>query len=266
MVKKVNKTTFRSLPALACLSIVLVAACSSQPTKQSGVEPSEVEIIELSSPSVNDPEPAPIGTEQSSKPDIPAEPAVENSLPSAEEEVAVTEEVILAPVPALVPVAVPEPELVLASVPTPEPEQTIQPEPAPPTAPTAVPAIIPETPETEEPPPENSPVLIPATAEPTLDMETLETGLRKTKAIGLFTKLELKSQVEDLLDELEDYHNAKSTYSLVQLEEHFNLLVMKLMILLQDDDPQLHRQIVQARPALWTTLADPTQFTTIKGP
>ncbi|MDX1460738.1 MAG: hypothetical protein R3348_06735 [Xanthomonadales bacterium] len=103
-------------------------------------------------------------------------------------------------------------------------------------------------------------------AEATLDLPGLETRLRKTKAIGVFTKLELKSQVNDLLGDIEAYHAERSRLSLSQIEQRFNLLVMKLLVLLEEDDPQLHREIASARPALWTTLADPDQFSSVKGP
>ena len=99
-----------------------------------------------------------------------------------------------------------------------------------------------------------------------MDLDGLEARLRKTKAIGLFTKLELKSQVQDLLEDVEDYHQSRNSISLSQLEEHFNLLVMKLLVLLEGEDPQLHHDIARARPALWTTLADPAHFSSIKGP
>ena len=105
-------------------------------------------------------------------------------------------------------------------------------------------------------------------AEPvaSLDLDTLETRLRKTKAIGLFTKLELKSQVGELVSKFEDFHNNKSDLNLDQLEEHFDLLVMKLLLLLQDDDPELHHEIAYARPALWATLSSPEQFAEVNGP
>jgi len=147
-----------------------------------------------------------------------------------------------------------------ASEPVPEKE-------SPPPVTKSEPQVLPK-PEQEPAPTEQENPVVPAVEPPApdLDMDKLGTRLRKTKAIGLFTKLELKSQLEDLLDDLEDYHESKSTLRLEQLEEHFNLLVMKLMVLLQDDDPQLHMEIVQARPALWTTLADPGQFSALKGP
>ena len=104
------------------------------------------------------------------------------------------------------------------------------------------------------------------TQAPPLDLDGLETRLRQTRAIGLFTKLELKGQVEDLVEEVDLYHRSKGSLSLAQLQEHFDLLVMKLLILVQDEDPVLSKEIATARPTLWTTLADPVQFSSIKGP
>lgn len=98
-----------------------------------------------------------------------------------------------------------------------------------------------------------------------LDMDGLATQLRKTKAIGVFTKLELKSQVNDLLEDVKAYHGAKGRLSLSQLEQRFNLLVMKLLVLLEEDDPGLHNEIARARISLWSTLADPGQFSSLQG-
>lgn len=121
-----------------------------------------------------------------------------------------------------------------------------------------------ELPKTEE----QAPAEEPAPAEPAieLDLDQLETRLRKTKAIGVFTKLELKGQVGDLLDDFEGYHEQDSQLSLEQLEERFDLLVMKLLLLLQDDDPELHRDIADARPTLWATLSNADQFSEVNGP
>ena len=168
----------------------------------------------------------------------------------------------------------------------PEPVAEITPEPvAEPEAPALAPAgdTAPEpvvstpvpAPEASSPRPETEPPVaiaepVPppvqtAPAAPAMDLEDLEAKLRKTKAIGVFTKLELKNQVEDLVKEMDAYHQHRGNLSLEQLEERFDLLVMKLLLLLQDDDPGLHQQIASARPALWTTLADPNQFATVRG-
>ena len=98
-----------------------------------------------------------------------------------------------------------------------------------------------------------------------IDFEKLKLRLRKTGAIGFFTKLELKGLIEDLFEEIEVFHKLESELSIEQLEEHFNLLLMKLLVLLQDDDTGLHREIVLARPTLWITLSDATSFKALIG-
>ena len=97
-------------------------------------------------------------------------------------------------------------------------------------------------------------------AQPTLDLEALEGRLRDTGAIGFFTKLELKGQIDDLLEDFRGFHNARSELSLDALRARFNLLMLKVLSLLQDDDPELSAEIALARPGLWTVLSDPAKF------
>ena len=85
-------------------------------------------------------------------------------------------------------------------------------------------------------------------------------GLRDTGAIGFFTKLELKGQIDDLLEDFRGFHNARSELSLDALRARFNLLMLKVLSLLQDDDPELSAEIALARPGLWTVLSDPAKF------
>jgi hypothetical protein len=100
----------------------------------------------------------------------------------------------------------------------------------------------------------------PAAAAP-LDLKSLETRLRQTRAIGALTKLSLKNQVDDLLDRFRAYHKRKSTASLPELRRAYDMLLLKVLSLLQDSDPPLARDIVQSRAAIWSILADPRKFT-----
>ena len=61
----------------------------------------------------------------------------------------------------------------------------------------------------------------------TLDLKTLEQQLKDTKAIGFFTKITLKNQV--------------------------------------DEDQKLASAIVSSREAIWALLADPITFATLEG-
>ncbi|MGH7209272.1 MAG: hypothetical protein ACREIL_07800 [Nitrospiraceae bacterium] len=91
-------------------------------------------------------------------------------------------------------------------------------------------------------------------------MKELVARLRETKAIGLFTKLALKNQIDDLHGKLRCYHAGTCDSPLPTLREEFNLLLMKVLSLLQDDDPDLFRTLAGARGILWNKLTDPTAF------
>jgi len=99
----------------------------------------------------------------------------------------------------------------------------------------------------------------PATAA-TLDLSSLETRLRETKAIGVFTKLSLKNQVDDLLEEFREFHKSPDRSMLTRLRQAYDLLLLKVLSLLQDGDPVLARDISSSREALWSILTDPDKF------
>ena len=98
-------------------------------------------------------------------------------------------------------------------------------------------------------------------AAPTLDLKSLETRLRTTPAIGVFTKISLKNQVDDLLAQFRAYHKHQAGETIAELRQAYNLLMLKVLSLLQDSDPALARDIVASREAIWGILADPKKFT-----
>ena len=98
---------------------------------------------------------------------------------------------------------------------------------------------------------------------PPLDLPELEKRLRETKAVGVFTKITLKNQVDDLVDQFRDYHRKQRKNSLNELRQRFDMLLLKLLTLLQDEDPALARTIVASREAIWSILTDPVKFKTI---
>ena len=97
-------------------------------------------------------------------------------------------------------------------------------------------------------------------ASPVLDVPSLEKRLRETKAIGFFTKLSLKNQLDDLMEQFRAFHEARSGAALVELRERYNLLLLKVLSVLQDSDPALAGDISASREALWSLLADPAKF------
>ena len=100
-------------------------------------------------------------------------------------------------------------------------------------------------------------------ASSTLDLTSLEQRLKDTRAIGVLTKIELKNQVDDLLDQFRAFYQGKLKTTLAELRRPYDRLVMKVLTLLQDSDPSLAAAIVASREAIWGILADPVKFATI---
>ena len=94
-------------------------------------------------------------------------------------------------------------------------------------------------------------------------MKSLETRLKDTKAIGVFTKIALKNQVNDLLDQFRAYYQGRLKITLADLRRPYEMLLQKVLALLQDGDPPLAGAIVASREAIWGLLADPAKFATI---
>ena len=97
------------------------------------------------------------------------------------------------------------------------------------------------------------------------DVKELVARVQATKAIGFFTKLSLKNQIDDLLGKFRCYHGKTCDTSLATLNEEFNLLLMKVLSLLQDDDPDLFRALAGGREFLWKNLTDPIAFAKLDG-
>ena len=96
--------------------------------------------------------------------------------------------------------------------------------------------------------------------EPPLDVAGLTTRLRDTDAIGVFTKLALKNQVDDMLEQFRLHHDDGQKTGVASLRQPYNMLVLKVLSLVQDKDPSLARTISGSREAIWGILADPKKF------
>ena len=95
---------------------------------------------------------------------------------------------------------------------------------------------------------------------PTLNLSDLEQRLRDTRAIGVFTKLSLKNQVDDLLTEFRSLYQGPNKHPTATLRQHYDLLLLKVLSLLQDSDPPLAAAISSSREAIWGILADPSSM------
>ena len=97
-------------------------------------------------------------------------------------------------------------------------------------------------------------------APPTLSLSDIEQRLRDTRAIGVFTKLSLKNQIDDLLGQFRAYHLKQTSTSLPQLRQRYDVLLQKVTDLLQSGDAPLARDIFSSREAIWSILTDPTKI------
>jgi hypothetical protein len=151
------------------------------------------------------------------------------------------------------------------SKPPAKPNSPAPPKPAPaaalPKAPTpSAGTPAPEAASKAAPPAAPAPAVAPA-----LDLNSLGAQLKETKAIGIFTKITLKNQVDDLLDQFREFYNGKATFTMGDLRRSFDLLMMKVLTLLQDADQRLASAIVSSRESIWGLLADSETFATVQG-
>jgi hypothetical protein len=103
-----------------------------------------------------------------------------------------------------------------------------------------------------------APAAAPAAA--TLNLADLEQRLRETRAIGVFTKLSLKNQVDDLLKAFRTLYRDPNKRPSAELRQRYDGLLLKVLSLLQDGDPPLAAAIASSREAIWSILADPEKF------
>jgi hypothetical protein len=123
--------------------------------------------------------------------------------------------------------------------------------------------LVVESSDVPAPAPASAPAPATPAAPPPLDLKSLETRLRETDAIGLFTKLTVKNQVDELLERFRDYYKGRLQVSLAELRQAYDLLVMKVMALLQDADPPLASDLAASRESIWGILSDREQFSTL---
>jgi hypothetical protein len=146
------------------------------------------------------------------------------------------------------------------TAPAPKPSSKAAPPPsskaAPPVARTPAPTA--QAPKSAAPPVASQAAPVP------LDLIALKEQLKATKAIGVFTKISLKNQVDDLMNKFSDYYHGKSKTSMAELRRSYDLLIMKVLSLLQDSDKKLASEVVSSREAIWALLSDPKKFATLQ--
>jgi hypothetical protein len=181
--------------------------------------------------------------------------------PPAEAPVAIEPQAAAAAAPAEPPRPLPAVVKPVAAAPIARTAQAARPGPL--AASAAKPAAPAPTKVATSPPPVAQPAVKGAAAPPPLDLKSLETQLRGTKAIGVFAKLALKNQIDDLLDQFRAFYQGVVKTSLADLRRSFDLLVMKTLALLQDGDPPLAGALASSRESIWGILSDRAKFATV---
>jgi hypothetical protein len=100
----------------------------------------------------------------------------------------------------------------------------------------------------------------PPVEEEIVDIDELIDMVTKTKALGLRGKLKLKKDLYKLLDRLKDFHQGDSTFSLEQLEEQYNVMLMKITAHIQDKDETLRHQLCNSWLVIWEELKNYDQY------
>lgn len=246
---------------IAVLLVLLTAGCGREKAGTPALETSRVATKPgTAQPAAEPAAPATPQSEPAAAPALSATTPAPRDTPAAETPRVETQPATPQPVAKPAAPATPRPQPATAPAPSatiPAPRET--PASGPPSAetpaPTAASPVAPVALTIAEPP----------AAVPELDLKALKDQLRETKAIGFMTKITLKNQVDDLLDRFREYYQGKATLTMKDLRRSYDLLMMKVLSLLQDEDQQLATAIVASREAIWGLLADPVKFETLQG-
>jgi hypothetical protein len=194
---------------------------------------------------------------------LPPLPEVVPPIPVAATPPVVATTPLVTPVAPITPIAPIAPAAVLPTAPVPPvaaapviaaPAVNVAPD-----KPVAKPPVKVAAPVVRAPPSKPSAAPARATA-PTLDLDTLEQRLKDTDAIGVFTKIALKNQVDDLLKRFKAYHDNDGKPALAQLRQSYDQLLLKVNDVLKNGDPSLAGEIMGSREAIWGVLSDPVKF------
>jgi hypothetical protein len=93
-----------------------------------------------------------------------------------------------------------------------------------------------------------------------IDVDTLRDDLGSTDAIDFITKLNLKSELDSLIEAFREYHDGSGGHSLAALYARFDHLLRTTLALIEDSDPPLFLKLNRSRPKLWQILVDREEF------
>lgn len=95
------------------------------------------------------------------------------------------------------------------------------------------------------------------------DFDALVDRVSNSKHLGFLTKLSLKQDVDQLRESIRKYYDGTGESSLEKARERYDVMVHKLILLLQDKDRELAKSIDNGRENVWAILSDEKQFSSI---
>lgn len=100
----------------------------------------------------------------------------------------------------------------------------------------------------------------PAVEEEIVDLSMLAEGLKDSKAVGLIEKIRLKKAIDDLIARFSAYHVGDRRFSMVELQQQYDILLMRIASHLQHKDLLLHQQLCNAWELIWQDLENADRF------
>ena len=100
----------------------------------------------------------------------------------------------------------------------------------------------------------------PTVEEEIVDLNLLAEGLKGSSAVGLLEKIRLKSAIDDLVGRFKAFHAGATHYTQAELQQQYDLLLMRIAAHLQHKDQLLHGQLCNAWETIWLDLVDGERF------
>lgn len=92
------------------------------------------------------------------------------------------------------------------------------------------------------------------------DLGALETKIRNTDAIDLFSKISLKYEISSLIDEMARAHETRNAAGFTGQRARFERLIDRTVVMLSKGDIVFAKEVEDSREALWRFLNSPEKL------
>lgn len=100
----------------------------------------------------------------------------------------------------------------------------------------------------------------PAIEEEIVDLDLLAEGLKNSRAVGVVEKLRLRTAIDGLIGRMKAFHDGAKDFSEAELQQQYDLLLMRIAAHLQHKDQVLHGRLCNAWEPIWRDLVDSGSF------